>query len=190
MFYQSIFDGDISKWRPSLLKTASYMFAHSQFNGDISRWCPSSLRESHFMFQGARFQGNLSHWTLSNLTTDNRYRMFPSQFEGILPRMGTTYQERRELYRSVHGGSKGLTAYLESHAFNAMHLDIAMNSKRRPHGIEPIDWVWAQKIRSAGLALGLDDATLGVYALEQYGLRGSAPEEPLNDVDFSLLLAP
>ena len=98
------------------------------------------------MFQGARFQGDLSHWTLSNLSTDNRYRMFPARFEGILPRIGTTYQDRRELYRSVHGGSKGLTAYLEGHPFNAMHLDIALNSKRRPHGIESTDWAWAQKI--------------------------------------------
>ena len=174
-------------WRPHLLKTASYMFADSTFTGDISRWCPCTLRESHFMFHNAPFRGDLSRWHLPKLTTDNRYRMFTTGFDGVLPRMGTTFQEHRELYRSVHGGTKGLTAYLESHPFNPMHVDIAMHSKRCPNGIAPDDWAWAQQIKAAGQALGLDEDALSAYALDEHARRQADTMTPLAGMDFSAI---
>ena len=38
MFFKSKFNGDISKWDVSSVKTMGYMFKYSEFNQDISSW--------------------------------------------------------------------------------------------------------------------------------------------------------
>ena len=38
MFYNSSFNGDISKWDVSKVTSINYMFHGSKFNGDISMW--------------------------------------------------------------------------------------------------------------------------------------------------------
>ena len=38
LFYDSNFNGDISKWNVSNVKTMENMFAYSKFNQDISKW--------------------------------------------------------------------------------------------------------------------------------------------------------
>ena len=38
LFYNSEFNGDISKWDVSNVKDMNNMFAYSNFNGDISKW--------------------------------------------------------------------------------------------------------------------------------------------------------
>ena len=43
MFYNSKFNGDISKWNVSKVKNMSDMFLNSQFNGDISNWDVSKV---------------------------------------------------------------------------------------------------------------------------------------------------
>ena len=43
MFYDSQFNGDISKWDVSNVTNMSVMFSDSQFNGDISNWDVSNV---------------------------------------------------------------------------------------------------------------------------------------------------
>ncbi len=75
------FQGDISQWDTSNVKTMDSMFYNSQFNGDISGWDVSNVRAMHSMFCGAVFSGNLSRWDVSNVT--DMYKMFSfSQFNG------------------------------------------------------------------------------------------------------------
>ena len=51
LFWNSQFNGDISKWDVSEVKCMKSMFADSQFNGDISNWDVSGVvdMESSFM---------------------------------------------------------------------------------------------------------------------------------------------
>ena len=50
MFYNSKFDGDISKWDVSNVTDMSYMFNASVFNGDISSWDVSNVIDMRYMF--------------------------------------------------------------------------------------------------------------------------------------------
>ena len=76
--------------------------------------------------------------------------MFSSTFQGVLPRVSNHFEERRLFYTNmlrVGRGSKGLVAYLTRTDFNAVHFDLASNSKTKPPGIEHQDWLWAQEIK-------------------------------------------
>lgn len=61
--YLSEFNGDISKWNVSNVKTMWGMFEFSKFNGDISNWNVSNVFIMHEMFRGSKFKGEISEWT-------------------------------------------------------------------------------------------------------------------------------
>ena len=51
MFFNSQFNGDISKWDVSNVTNMSCMFDYnSQFNGDISKWDVSNVTDMSNMF--------------------------------------------------------------------------------------------------------------------------------------------
>ena len=54
LFFNSKFNGDISKWNVSLVKDMCYMFCNSQFNQDISKWNVSNVKDMSFMFYDLR----------------------------------------------------------------------------------------------------------------------------------------
>ena len=65
-----------------------------------------------------------------------------------------------------------------------MHFDLASNSKTKPPGIEHQDWLWAQEIKKAGAALGLDERALFDYAMSNRIVRdGLALDLPNNAFD-------
>ncbi|MBC6401814.1 MAG: DUF285 domain-containing protein, partial [Ekhidna sp.] len=69
MFYQSSFNGDISKWDISGVTNMSFMFNESSFNGDISKWNVSSVTDMFGMFRrAASFNQNISDWDVSRVT--------------------------------------------------------------------------------------------------------------------------
>ena len=50
LFYNTVFNGDISRWNTSRVIDMSYMFKYSLFNGDISKWDVSNVESMEDMF--------------------------------------------------------------------------------------------------------------------------------------------
>ena len=67
LFYNSEFNGDISKWDVSNVENMDRLFAFSKFNGDISKWDVSSVINMHWMFCGSDFNKDISNWVVSNV---------------------------------------------------------------------------------------------------------------------------
>ena len=49
LFYESNFNGDISKWNVSNVKNMEGIFEQSDFNGDISGWDVSNVENSDIL---------------------------------------------------------------------------------------------------------------------------------------------
>ena len=83
LFYESTFDGDISKWDVSNVWDMSNMFAFSQFtgkNGDISGWDVSNVTDMSEMFLLSQFDGDLSKWNVDpSGTIKNIFRRCPGE---------------------------------------------------------------------------------------------------------------
>jgi surface protein len=63
------FNGDISDWDVSNVKTMQAMFAHSKFNGHISNWNVSNVTNMRYMFCACKsFNQDISNWDVSNVT--------------------------------------------------------------------------------------------------------------------------
>ena len=70
MFFNTEFNGDISKWEVINVTSMYNMFGDSPFNGDISKWNVSNVKDMSYMFYGAKkFNQNISNWKVSNDTT-------------------------------------------------------------------------------------------------------------------------
>ena len=77
IFYESKFNGDISKWDVSNVTNMTWMFAESKFDGDISGWDVSNVKIMTAMFAYSRFtgkNGDINNWDVSNVT--DMYKMF------------------------------------------------------------------------------------------------------------------
>ena len=62
MFYKSYFCGNLYEWNVSNVKNMQKMFYQSHFNGDISKWDVSNVEDMTWMFLGSDFTGNLNSW--------------------------------------------------------------------------------------------------------------------------------
>jgi hypothetical protein len=61
-FDNSDFDGDISGWDVSNVKSMEGMFTDSCFDGNISKWDVGQVTSMYQMFMGSDFNGDLSAW--------------------------------------------------------------------------------------------------------------------------------
>jgi surface protein len=68
MFFDSKFDGDISKWDVSNVTDMSYMFYASKFDRDISEWDVSNVIDMSHMFYYSDFNRDINNWDVSNIT--------------------------------------------------------------------------------------------------------------------------
>ncbi len=84
LFYNSEFNGDISKWDVSNVTNMDSMFERSEFNGDISKWDVSRVRDMHSMFYNSSFDGDISKWDVSRVK-DMGYMFVGSPLEGNEP---------------------------------------------------------------------------------------------------------
>ena len=84
LFYNSEFNGDISKWDVSNVTNMDSMFEGSEFNGDISKWNVSRVRDMHSMFYNSSFEGDISKWNVSRVK-DMGYMFVGSPLEGNEP---------------------------------------------------------------------------------------------------------
>ncbi len=66
MFFNSKFNGDISKWNVSHVEEMSYMFSNSKFNGDISNWNISNIENILKIFEYSKLkkENKLPYWYL------------------------------------------------------------------------------------------------------------------------------
>ena len=67
LFYDSDFNGNISKWDVSNVEDMKNMFAYSDFNGDISKWNVTSVDDMCDMFNNSKFNQDISSWDVSNV---------------------------------------------------------------------------------------------------------------------------
>ncbi len=74
LFFQSDFNGDISKWDISSVRIMDCMFQNSKFNGDISKWDTSNVRDMKLVFSHSSFNGDISNWNVSKVK--NMFGMF------------------------------------------------------------------------------------------------------------------
>lgn len=79
------FNGDISQWDVSNVKSMECMFMNSYFNGDISKWDTSKVETMESMFMNSYFNGDISEWDVSNV--EYMESMFDSsKFNGDISR--------------------------------------------------------------------------------------------------------
>jgi surface protein len=83
LFFQSEFNGNISKWDVSNVKSMDSMFNGAFFNGDISKWDVSNVTNMNFMFMASKFNGDISGWDVSNVTKMN-FMFYESECTGDL----------------------------------------------------------------------------------------------------------
>jgi surface protein len=67
LFFQSEFNGDISKWNVSNVTNMETMFSYSKFNGDISNWNVFNVENMDCMFSESNFNGDISKWDVSDV---------------------------------------------------------------------------------------------------------------------------
>jgi surface protein len=92
LFYNSKFNGDISKWDVSNVEYMVGMFSRSNFNGDISKWNTSKVKDMVNMFSQAKFNGNISQWDVSQV--NDMGRMFASsEFNGDISKWNVSNVE-------------------------------------------------------------------------------------------------
>ena len=84
LFYNSEFNGDISKWDVSNVTNMDSMFERSEFDGDISKWDVSNVKDMHSMFYNSSFDGDISKWNVRRVK-DMSYMFVGSPLEGNEP---------------------------------------------------------------------------------------------------------
>jgi surface protein len=67
LFYNSKFNGEISRWNVSNVTNMNLLFKNSKFNGDISKWDVSKVDSMINMFYKSNFTGDLVNWEPYNL---------------------------------------------------------------------------------------------------------------------------
>jgi surface protein len=75
VFFDTNFNGDISKWNVSKVTNMNCMFSHSNFNHDIGNWNVSKVTDMKGLFYRSNFNGDISNWDVSNVR-DMRYMFF------------------------------------------------------------------------------------------------------------------
>ena len=76
LFYNSKFNGDISKWNVSNVKDMCCMFDNSEFNGNISKWNVSNVTSMAYMLRNSKFNGDISKWNVSKVTNANFFNPY------------------------------------------------------------------------------------------------------------------
>ena len=81
LFYDSDFNGNISRWDVSNVIDMKNMFAYSDFNGDISKWNVNNVINMKKMFAFSKFNQYINNWDVSNV--ENMELMFKeAKFDG------------------------------------------------------------------------------------------------------------
>ena len=123
LFYQSKFNGNISKWNTSNVENMECMFTESNFNSDISQWDVSNVTNMYDMFSFSKFNGDLSNWKLSRIK--NKRFIFQE----------STLEKENNLPYWANLSNKQIKEYLEKQElFNQLNNETSLkniNSKNK-----------------------------------------------------------
>lgn len=103
------FNGDISKWDVSNVKTMRYMFWKSEFDGDISGWDVSNVKDMAGVFQESKFTGDISGWDVSNVEDMEFMFSWAKKFNGDLSGWDVSNVKKM---RGMFGSAKKFTGDL------------------------------------------------------------------------------
>ena len=117
MFYKSSFNGDISKWDVSNVINMNSMFAHSNFNKDISDWDVSNVKDMGAMFYNAKFNGDISKWQV-NHNTDINYIFYCCKLKDNPPK----WYKLQKIYKRIHEGFDFDSIEKENKKLNASEI--------------------------------------------------------------------
>ena len=84
MFMWTSFNGDISNWNVSNVVNMRSMFENSSFNGDISKWDIQNVRDMTYMFKNSKFNQDISKWDLTLLKIDVENGIYSQSFKEYL----------------------------------------------------------------------------------------------------------
>ena len=198
------FQGDISQWDTSNVKTMDSMFYNSQFNGDISGWDVSNVRAMHSMFCGAVFSGDLSRWDVSNVT--DMYKIFSfSQFNGDVSTWNVEnvtdmslifaeskfegdisawkYSPQAEVYKSFtkfHPSPLGIMAYFfpEYRVFSATPMSLSTKTNIQLHTSNVVPKEYSELVQALNVA---ESVGLSVYDACQFMYQHvyGSPTQPM-----------
>ena len=90
IFYNSTFNGNISKWDVSNVTVMYNMFCMANFNGNISKWNVSNVTNMSYMFQQSKFNQNISKWDVSNVTNMDGMFMMAKKFNQDISKWNIT----------------------------------------------------------------------------------------------------
>jgi hypothetical protein len=62
MFKKSLFEGDLSNWKPKSLKWMGEMFYKSNFSGNIDNWDVSNVEKAAYAFDGSPLENKKPKW--------------------------------------------------------------------------------------------------------------------------------
>ena len=72
LFWESLFNGDISKWNVSNVIDMTGMFYKSNFNRYISKWNTSKVERMSYMFSASKLNRDISNWKINKACCVNR----------------------------------------------------------------------------------------------------------------------
>ena len=138
IFYDSPFNGDISRWDTSNVETMEGAFNYAtQFSGDISGWDTPRLTNTAYMFAQSGFSGDLSDWDMSGVTTINN--MFSeSPFNGDVSGWDTSSVEDMGYAFSKATNFNGDISEWETGSVTDMRSMFAFASAYNPSGARSI----------------------------------------------------
>ena len=190
MFAGTPFNGDLSKWNFKRLEEARGMFKDSHFNGDVSQWNVGTIprfNNKQGMFDTPYFSQDLTAWNIATVWEEScvhklvldayvqRRLLAAAKMKEPFNATSISETELRgkslEHYADIFGGQARLSEYLSRAPFGVMHFDACCASTACPVGIDQEDFEWSREILSVGTGLGLDNAGLRTFCVDQLGIR-------------------
>lgn len=124
MFHKSNFNGDISNWNVSNVTNMGSMFASSPFSGDISKWNVSKVKNMRFIFSESEFKGDITDWDTSSLEEiDNVF--FQSNFKHRLNRKQDLLEQ--PYWAKIKNAAERMKAISEHLLYRDLEINLKVN---------------------------------------------------------------
>lgn len=177
MFMGSEFQGDISKWDTSNANDMAKMFTQSKFNGDISQWNVSGVKDFRYMFAECSFDGDLREWVirpqalLTNMVEAHTKALLPSSLD------------HRVL--DIFPMAKDQNTYLNAHILplSTLHVRRAMALKHKPAYLSRDVFDKIKELQATAVHLGVSGNALveTIY----HNITAVQMEHVSESIDFS-----
>ena len=182
MFMGSSFEGDISKWNTSLVNDMAKMFTHSKFQGDISNWDVSNVKDFRHQFAECMFEGDLREWVIHPKA--QLLGMVEAHTKTLLPQLLDL--RIQELFPRA----KDQNTYLNTHIVPLSHLHVrrAISTKNKPTFLSREVFDQIKELQATAVHLGLTGDALveTIY----HNIKAPQIDNVGEAIDFSSTAAP